>query len=164
MSFYKWTNAGVMNWSTGNTIDATNFNGNWQAIPPIGSIIAWAKSLTGTPSLAEGWIECNGQAITDSDSPYNGLTAPSLNSTNRFLRGSTTSGTESGAENHIHKWTDVGVSGSAFGFTAADKDALTYDSAGSTNDNSISTWRACYTDSQSSLPTHYEVVWILRIK
>lgn len=50
-------------------------------IPPIGSVLAWLKSLgtTHTPSLPDGWVECNGQTLSDSDSPYNGDTIPDLN-------------------------------------------------------------------------------------
>ena len=40
--------------------------------PPIGSVLAWLKSFTNTPALPDGFVECNGQALSDSDSPYNG--------------------------------------------------------------------------------------------
>jgi len=32
-----------------------------------------------TPYLSDGWAECNGQALSDADSPYNGFTLPDLN-------------------------------------------------------------------------------------
>jgi len=59
---------------------------------PVGTIMAWHKSMTNTPALPTNWVECNGQTISDADSPYNGQAVPNLNSTGRFLHGGTTSG------------------------------------------------------------------------
>lgn len=59
---------------------------------PVGSVLHWDKSFAGTPALTGEWVECNGQVISDASSPYNGKTMRSLNSTNRFIRGNTTSG------------------------------------------------------------------------
>ncbi|MGA1841586.1 MAG: phage tail protein [bacterium] len=64
---------------------------------PVGTIVAWHKSLPGTPSLPDGWLECNGQKVTDPGSPYNGTNLPDLNSAEgyfggRFLRGNSKSG------------------------------------------------------------------------
>ena len=39
------------------------------------------------------WVEMNGQTISDSDSVYDGVTIEDLNGDDRFLRGSSTSGT-----------------------------------------------------------------------
>ncbi len=68
-------------------------------VAPIGGIIAWHKSITGAPALPAGWVECDGNPITDSESPLNGQNTPNLNSAPNawnsngyFLRGSTTSG------------------------------------------------------------------------
>src|SRR2546426_6146967 len=70
---------------------------------PIGSIIAWNKTLTGVPTLPAGWVECAGGNVSDSRSPLNGQSIPNLNSsTNRFLRGNTTSGTVGGTTTHVH--------------------------------------------------------------
>lgn len=73
---------------------------------PIGSIAAWHKSLTGCPALPGDWVECNGQTLSDSDSPFDGQTIPNLNGDatganspglarkeKMFLRGDTSSGT-----------------------------------------------------------------------
>lgn len=83
------------------------YDGGWAAVGsnnngvnPIGAIIAWHKSLTGTPAIPAGWVECNGQTLSDAGSPYNGQVIPNLNGTpsggysggGRFLRGGTTSG------------------------------------------------------------------------
>lgn len=59
---------------------------------PIGTIVAWHKSLTGTPTLPDGWVQCDGQTLRDSASPYNGQVIPNLNGEARFLRGGATSG------------------------------------------------------------------------
>ncbi|GIV32575.1 MAG: hypothetical protein KatS3mg031_0110 [Chitinophagales bacterium] len=70
---------------------------------PIGTIQAFHKSMTGTPSLPWGWVECNGQVLNDPESPYDGLTLPALNATftteagslssaGLFLRGFSVSG------------------------------------------------------------------------
>ncbi len=71
---------------------------------PIGTILAWHKTFTGTPALPLQFVECNGQTISDPQSVYNGRTVPNLNSTGRFLRGSTTSGTlqNDAFQGHIH--------------------------------------------------------------
>jgi hypothetical protein len=65
-------------------------------IVPIGSVVAWLKSYTNTPALGAGWVECNGQVLSDATSVYNGQTIPDLNGTgvgnHRFLRGQNTSG------------------------------------------------------------------------
>jgi hypothetical protein len=38
---------------------------------PIGSIIAWHKNWDSlTPALPAGWMECSGQQILDTASPY----------------------------------------------------------------------------------------------
>lgn len=60
--------------------------------PPIGTILAWLKSFTGTPTLPTNWVECNGQTLSDTDSPFDGETIPDLNGSNNFLRGNSSSG------------------------------------------------------------------------
>lgn len=60
--------------------------------PPIGSIIAWHKNLTGVPALPGNWLECNGQVVSDAASPMDGQALPNLNGEARFIRGSATSG------------------------------------------------------------------------
>jgi len=80
--------------------------------PPIGTIMFWWKSITGTPSLPDGWVECDGTAISDSDSPMNGQTLPDFNTDvetaqgGRFVRGATTSGTSQDDQNlsHTHRY------------------------------------------------------------
>ena len=80
-------------------------------IVPIGSIIALAKSLTGIPPLLPSFVQCDGQVLSDGDSPLNGQTIPDLNAaagTARFLRGAATSGGTGGSETHTHTITSNG--------------------------------------------------------
>lgn len=106
---------------------------------PIGSILPWAKSFTGVPSLPWGWEECNGQVLSDSDSPLNGQTLPDLNVTQRFLRGAGTSGSTGGSDTHSHT-----IPGGAVG------------NAGLLGSNT--------TNAASTLPAYYQVVFIIKTK
>ena len=67
----------------------------WQEVgaPPVGTIIAWHPDFP-SPGFQSnppwGWVRCNGQLLSDLESPYNGKTMPSLNSATQ--NGSTSSG------------------------------------------------------------------------
>ncbi len=85
--------------NSGEVVSASRLNANFQKMAPIGTILAWHKNMSGAPALPDGWIECNGQVISDSESPFNGGSAPNLNnppnawnSRGVVLRGHTTSG------------------------------------------------------------------------
>lgn len=146
------------------------------ALAPVGSIVAWMKSMTGTPSLPTNWVECNGQTLSDANSVYNGLTIPNLNgasaATPLFLRGATASGSTGGAESHIHKWYDYGNDPGNYDDSLqmnnnAGDGAVSYDASGA--ETQISSGGSylnhdAYTNSQSSLPSYYSVVWIMRVK
>lgn len=88
----------------GNTIGFGSTLGVTQ--PPVGAIVAWAKSFTGVPqTLPSGWVECDGSVLSLDGSPLDGETIPDLNAasgTARFLMGGTTSGTEAGVTTHTH--------------------------------------------------------------
>jgi hypothetical protein len=144
-------------------------------IVPVGGVIAWLKSLTNTPTLPSEWLECNGQALTggsaDAQSVYNGGTIPNLNGassgTKRFLRGSATSGGSADNESHSH---------SVDGSSAVSPDTIISVTPDICLATPVDVWQANYccsggtgsfsvnTGSASSLPSYYEVVWILRIK
>ena len=94
------TTAGSVGVGTQQPMEKLQVAGNIKAdtfigygVVPVGSVIAWHKSLPGTPALPDGWVECNGQVIADPQSVYNGQTAPDLNIRGLFIRGSTVSGT-----------------------------------------------------------------------
>lgn len=129
------------------------------AVPgvPIGAIIAWAKTLSGAPILPDNFVQCDGQTLSDGDSPFNGQTIPSLNAGLRFLRGNTTSGGTGGSETHVHT-----------NPTTAVPSATTTVTDDGSNQVTIATGTHTHTQgdsgSFSTLPTYYQVVWIMRIK
>lgn len=53
-----------------------------EQLPPLGTILAWAKGLTGIPALGGSWAECDGGT-------HNGIVTPDLRS-NAWIMGSTT--------------------------------------------------------------------------
>ena len=71
---------------------------------PLGAILDWYKSMTGVPALPWGWVQCDGQTLSDALSPMNGQAIPNLNGAASgvdtfsngklavFIRGGTTSG------------------------------------------------------------------------
>ncbi len=65
----------------------------------VGTVKMYSLSISGIPSnnLNAFWVVCAGATISDSESPLDGQPVPSYNSENRFPRGNTTSGTESGS-------------------------------------------------------------------
>ncbi len=60
---------------------------------PIGSITAWHKNFVKNHDLPNSWIECNGQTVSDQNSPLFGEIVPNLNGEGLFLRGGVKSGT-----------------------------------------------------------------------
>ena len=78
---------------------------------PVGVILPWHKDLSGTPTLSDSWAELNGQTISDSESPYDGVTLPDLNNQARFIRGNNISGVEQGdtVKEHTHDTYDPGL-------------------------------------------------------
>ena len=118
--------------------------------PPVGAVVAWLKSYPNTPtSLPNGWVEANGQVLDDTDSIYHSQTIPNLNGAagqpQRFLRGAPTSGTVGGTEIHNHGIADVA-------------------SPGGNQNNFSRQLTPGSTDNRSTLPSYYEVVWIMRVK
>lgn len=155
MAFGKFSKTtGLTTWIDGDILAGADLDVVSQVLPPIGAIIAWAKTLTGVPSLPTGWVECNGQVLSDADSPLNGQMIPNLNNSgggaaNRFLRGATTSGGTGGSETHTH----------AFAATLGDTDRTGAD----TNHYGFSSATTA-TNSTSTLPSYYSVIWCMRVK
>lgn len=123
-------------------IDALNVDKDFGKVP-VGAIIAWNKTSAGTPALPDGWLECNGQTVFDTTSPYYTKTVPNLNDANLFLRGAPASGATGGSTTHTHSFTQTGVDMAP--------DASHY------ADGSIA-------NPANHLPPYFEVVWIIRIK
>ena len=129
---------------------------------PVGGIVAWAKSLSGVPNLAEGWVECDGSVLVDSQSSLNGQTIPDLNGDNRFLKGNSTSGTTATGS------TSTSLSGGLISSSRIDTNYVGRDSdgklgvitAGATNVNMVE----YTTNSFVAEPPSYTVVWIMRVR
>ncbi len=122
---------------------------------PVGGIVAWVKTLAGVPNLAEGWVECDGSVLIDSQSSLNGQTIPDLNG-GEFLRGDTTSGGTGGSETHVHGVPYNGWTHDGGGVTST---LMTQTGGG---DDSASVDQD--SRSASTLPTYYGVVWIMRVR
>jgi hypothetical protein len=125
----------------------------------VGTVKPYLKSLTGVPAnnFTAFWVECNGQVLSDAESPLNTQTIPDLNGsagTERFLRGQTTSGGTGGTETHSHE-----VSGGDTGITAVGGTGY-----GATIVSGSTARVTTPTSAVSTLPSYYEVVFIIKIK
>ena len=115
--------------------------------PPIGAVVAWAKSIAGvSTNLPAGWVECNGQVLSNANSPMNGATIPNLNGVGgqpqRFLRGAQVSGGTGGVDSVI-----LGHS------------------PNSSIDHFDSTGEEGYNDHVfDPKPPYFEIVWIIRVQ
>lgn len=147
-------------------IDDIAIAGVPDVLVPIGAVTAWLKSYTNTPqTLPAGWVECDGSVLDDAGSVYDGQTLPDLNG-GEFLRGNTTSGGTGGSSTHAHEL-PFGVGGSSvmtnstptFGSGAN----FTANLGNSFSGISFST-PTYKSNTASSLPPSYDVVWIMRIK
>ncbi len=168
----------------GQPISSSQINENFETLRnsiiaiqdvPRGSIIAWHKSLTGTPNLPDGWVECNGQTISDSDSVYNGQIVPNLNgqfqsyhSRGVFLRGGVSSGTfeDDQFQGHVHgdrvnSSTVQLAAGGAFGGSDWTFPPNTsFPTGPPVSDGTNGTPRT----GMETRPVNMSVVWIIRIK
>jgi len=120
---------------------------------PIGFVGAWLKSYTHTPALPNGWVECNGQTLSDALSVYNGQTIPNLNGDARFLYGAASSGgtkTENFLPVHNH----------SIGFYQAGGDNTLDGSSAGAN----STINSNNSPATGTAWVGYAVVYIMRVK
>ena len=160
---------------------------------PVGSINAWHKSFTNTPALPAEWVECNGQTLSDAESPYNGQTIPDLNGSggataNRFLRGAATSGTTraDNIRNHLHADTftlpnhthdvpgrDSGSGGTYQADGASSSGGLGWLSTATSNPNTLPSINGAVGNPtgtgtggspDETYPRHMDVVWIMCVK
>ena len=147
-----------MTWTTysdGDAVTSTNILDDFIEVYPIGSIIAWAKSMTGVPALSDRFLECDGSVISDADSPLDGETLPDLLDPQSFLRGNTTSGGTGGSDTHDHDFSGT-TGGSGYYTTLTGPIGV---ARGNHTHNYSGT-----TETASSLPVYFEVVWVMRIK
>lgn len=148
-SFYDTSSDSVYyNTGTGYSTTWTLFAGGTSGDEfPVGAVVAWLQDFTGTPALPDDWVECNGQVLSDAESPYDGQTIPDLNGNQYFLRGAAISGGGVGQTAHAHS------AGASFEVTT-------------TPGSGAFAWDA---NAQSSAetafaPDHYTVVWIMKVK
>lgn len=114
-------------------------------VVPVGAVVSWLSSFPNRPALPDAFVACNGQVLADAESVFDGETIPNLNGvagTQRFLRGSATSGTTGGSETHNHTPTAANSGLDAPGAPAV------FSAIADAN----------------HLPHYYEVTWIMRIK
>lgn len=162
--------------SDGETLTADDLNNNFGLLKvaaeaanavPVGTIVAWHKSLGGTPSLPSGWLECNGQTVSDVGSPFNGLVLPNLNGERRFLRGGATSGTlEADAfQNHNHYRSPSNLDEIAL--TQGPRQASFIANIITGSQDVLQTYTgnaASGNTSSETRPINMAVVWIIRVK
>tara|TARA_Y100000310_G_scaffold324870_1_gene387387 strand:+ start:8158 stop:8934 length:777 start_codon:yes stop_codon:yes gene_type:complete len=120
-----------------------------------------AYNIYATPELPDNWLEMNGQAVSDADSPFNGVNLQDLNgnsnSTKKFLRGSSIgSGTESGSSSHTHTM----ANSSSGAESAISTDWVSFN-GGTGVTNKLKTDSVQPT---TTTPVHMDIVWIIRIK
>lgn len=118
-----------------------------------------------TPHLPTGWLECNGQTVSDSESPLNGEAVPSLNSgTKRFLRGSITSGTTGGADTVTLTTNEMPAHTHSIGSDTADGTNAFIRRGNAAAAAAIDSSSAGSGAAFSILNSYYEVVWIYKVK
>jgi len=190
VSIYALSITKSFTFTAGNPTVASEVNANFDQLftkvndlaayhPPVGTILAWHKSLTGTPGLpASGeWVECNGQTLSDAQSPYNSQVIPNLNGDaaganspgqtaklSMFLRGGLTSGTgqQDAFQGHWHygpsrypanPWNDGALQ-------AVDAGGAVQRTGDPVTDNINGTPRTA----NETRPVNMSVVWIMKVK
>ena len=137
-----------------------NNNFDYVGVVPIGSVLPWLKSYTNTPTLPDKFVECNGQTLSDADSPFNGQVIPNLNNENRFLRGNTVSGDTGGNDSHTlthaHNMVTTG-SGPSGKMMGGNTTSQYYEPRTNTSLHSG-------TVTFDNKPPYMNVVWFMRIK
>ncbi len=141
---------------------------------PLGTIIAWDKSLNdATGDLPDGFVECNGQSISDPNSPLNGITIPNLNGDSenpkRFLRGGNTSGNFVGEDEHTLTIAELPPHSHSVGgsySTNGSEQKIGNTTRGDSNNQpySITSGSTGNGTPFNIVPSSYEVVWIIKIK
>lgn len=147
------------------------------SLAPVGAIIAWDKSATGTPQiLSSNWVECNGQTLSDPGSPFNGQVIPNLNGAaaganspnlarkeQMFLRGGTTSSTGQDYDTKAHNHTYDAISSNVLNYIASGG-SYAMPGAGTTVKLVYTTQNYPSSGGTETRPANMSVVWIKRVK
>lgn len=138
------------------------------SILPVGTILAWHKSLENTPVLSSHWKECDGTRIEDPDSPYYNLDAPDLNENALFLRGSHESGLTEAQDWKALKIasTHIAAEGYTHGPTVVPKDVTEsgHIFGGYWNSHPANSLYFSYDTEGEIRPINMRVTWIIKIK
>jgi len=106
-------------------------------------------TIYATPELPDNWLECDGQTVSDADSPFNGVAIPTMNgttdATKAYIRG-VSGGT-----------TDLVITAPLHSHTFNDN--ANYAAGGGGGSSGPRTTSADY-----SIAPYLEMVWIIRIK
>lgn len=190
VSLYALSITKSFTFAAGNPTVASEVNANFDQLfakvndlaayhPPVGAIIAWHKSMAGTPGLpATGeWVECNGQTLSDGASAFNGQVIPNLNGSAgganspgqstkiaMFLRGGLTSGVGQTDAFQGH-WHEIALAGGGslnqIAIPTATGTLINSSSlANPTNDGTNGTPRTA----NETRPVNMSVVWIMKVK
>ena len=125
-------------------------------IIPIGAIVAYHKDLfTTAPPLLPNYVECNGQVLSDGDSPLDGKTIPNLN-VSTYLRGAVASGGTGGSTNHTHQISGYTVNNN---YRSSVQSGTGIYVAKNLHNHNIGT-----KTSTGAEPKYMNVIWIMRIK
>lgn len=157
MSFHKYNQNGSLTFVEGDYLGGSLLAGIIQEVcSPIGTIIGWNKNFLPTASLPNGWVECNGQTLSDASSPFNGSVMPNLNGSagtvQRMLLGSITTGLTGAVGSHTHTGT------TNIPDTTTNRGVLGTNAPSSTHTHTFTTNVA------SSYPPYYCIVYIIRVK
>jgi hypothetical protein len=88
---------------------------------PIGAVIPWFKDTPGVPALPSNFVECNGQLLSDPESPLDGQTMPDINTgAARFIRGGVNSGATGGIDSFATALADNAGVGTPQNFVTVD--------------------------------------------
>lgn len=82
---------------TGQKIRTGSNTRNFYGSVPVGGFLHYNPNISGTPALNQDFVQCNGQTITDTQSPLFGQSVPNLNGNGQFLRAGATGGATGGA-------------------------------------------------------------------
>lgn len=163
--------------ANGTVADADEVNENFaavgNAIVPVGGVVAWLGSLPGAPSLPANFAPCDGQVVSDAESPLDGTTLPDLNGEHRFLRGADSSGATGGADavalttgqlpSHDH---GNGGYDRLLAYTGGSGTSCCADNTPN-QPNLLSSAPLAPVgngEAHENRPSFYEVVWVIRIK
>jgi hypothetical protein len=132
---------------------------------PVGGVVAWCKSASGTPGLADNWEECDGHTCEKEESPFYGSALPNLNGAGgeaqRFLRGAGASGGVGGEDAHVLTVPELAAHSHAEHVGDGGSGSLTALAAGS--HAAYGSGGAGSGVAHENRPAFYEVVWIVRV-